>query len=141
MVKKRFFQSIPILLLVGCFVGVLVIVNAVFHLGSICLLKSFVGIPCPSCGMTRSYMALLKGDFSLAFYFHPLWVMPMVLYLIYLFQDGKWLNGFVKRRSFWGVLLLFYLGVYALRMFFLFPDEMPMNVNTNAMFWQLFKSL
>ncbi len=36
-----------------------------------CLIKALSGIPCPTCGMTRAYKALLKGDLVLAFIYNP----------------------------------------------------------------------
>ena len=39
-----------------------------FH---VCLVKQVTGIPCPSCGSTRSVEALLHGDFMGAMYFNP----------------------------------------------------------------------
>lgn len=38
----------------------------------LCVLKNTVGIPCPSCGTTRSVMAILNGTFTEALYFNPL---------------------------------------------------------------------
>ncbi|MBE9118606.1 DUF2752 domain-containing protein [Lusitaniella coriacea LEGE 07157] len=29
-----------------------------------CPLRTFTGIPCPGCGMTRSFLAIARGDFS-----------------------------------------------------------------------------
>ncbi len=36
----------------------------------VCPILSLTGIPCPSCGMTRSWVTLCKGDLPLAFRFH-----------------------------------------------------------------------
>ena len=38
---------------------------------SSCLLRTFVGIPCPGCGMTRSWVHLAHGDVSSAFFYNP----------------------------------------------------------------------
>ncbi len=32
----------------------------------ICPIRHFTGIPCPTCGMTRSFMAIMRGDWSCA---------------------------------------------------------------------------
>ncbi len=37
---------------------------------SICPMLNWTGIPCPSCGLTRSFMALVRGDFHQALSFH-----------------------------------------------------------------------
>lgn len=43
-----------------------------------CPIKFLTGISCPGCGMTRAYIALLHLDFKDAFYYHPLWPLPIV---------------------------------------------------------------
>ncbi|HWD39337.1 MAG TPA: DUF2752 domain-containing protein [Fimbriimonas sp.] len=53
--------------------------------------------PCPGCGLTTSWTALLHGDFKLAFSAHPLGP-PM--YLIYTFSAFVALYGFVRSRHF-----------------------------------------
>ena len=53
-----------------------------------CPLDFFFGIPCPMCGITRSFLSLLQGDITMAFYYHPLWpviLLAAVLYVLYLF--------------------------------------------------------
>ncbi len=42
-----------------------------------CPFKLVFGIPCPLCGITRAMMALVRGSFAEAFYYHPLW--PLIL--------------------------------------------------------------
>lgn len=37
-----------------------------------CLWRSTLGIPCAGCGLTRSFVALVHGEWSRAFAFHPL---------------------------------------------------------------------
>ncbi|MEW5857308.1 MAG: DUF2752 domain-containing protein [Cyanobacteriota bacterium] len=32
----------------------------------VCPIRHFTGIPCPTCGMTRSFMAIVQGDWSRA---------------------------------------------------------------------------
>lgn len=41
------------------------------HVGSVCIMKKTVGIPCPSCGSTRSMLSLLQGDFETAIAYNP----------------------------------------------------------------------
>ena len=47
---------------------------------SICLLKRTTGIPCMTCGMTRSFCAISRGKFAEAVDFHPL---GPVLYAVF----------------------------------------------------------
>ncbi len=41
-------------------------------IGEVCLIKSFTGFPCPSCGSTRSVVALLGGNFYEALLVNPI---------------------------------------------------------------------
>lgn len=47
-----------------------------------CPIKSILGFPCPGCGTTRSYLALLKMDLNEAFYYNPLFPVPIILDLV-----------------------------------------------------------
>ena len=42
-----------------------------------CFYKKFLGVECPGCGMQRSIVSLLKGDFNESFAFYP----PLLLVL------------------------------------------------------------
>lgn len=44
-----------------------------------CPIASLLGIPCPTCGVTRAVRAGLGGDTSAAFHFHPLWTFVVVV--------------------------------------------------------------
>ena len=44
---------------------------------TVCPVLVLTHFPCPTCGITRAYLALLGGDFVRALYFHPLfWLVP-----------------------------------------------------------------
>ncbi len=67
-----------------------------------CPFLSLTRLPCPTCGMTRAWIAALQLDFSSAFAFHPLfWTVPL-LYLCFLY-DGRLF------RSKWGNIFLYTL--------------------------------
>ncbi len=54
-----------------------------------CFMRSVTGIPCPSCGMTRAWLAALQLDFSAAFSYHPMfWTVP-VFGAMFLFVKKK----------------------------------------------------
>ena len=56
-------------------------------------------IPCPGCGMTRAHLAALRLDFPSAFFYHPLWFLPIPLAAVQLFfprgifRERKWNNA------------------------------------------------
>jgi hypothetical protein len=54
------------------------------HQASFCIIKSVSGVPCPSCGSTRSVMALLEGQVEASLLdWNPLgWVIFLMLLII-----------------------------------------------------------
>lgn len=50
-----------------------------------CLMQRLCGVPCPGCGLTHSWVALLHGDFPAAFAAHafgPVLLLGVVLWLL-----------------------------------------------------------
>lgn len=52
-----------------------------------CPIKFLTGVSCLGCGMTRAWLAVLRLDFAAAFHFHPLFMLPPVAALLYLFRS------------------------------------------------------
>lgn len=50
--------------------------------GTLCLFKSVTGIPCPSCGVTRSVLSLVSGDVVTALWVNPLGILASILLLV-----------------------------------------------------------
>lgn len=46
-------------------------------LPQLCMWRTLLGQPCPGCGLTRSVVTFLHGDYTRAFLYHPLG--PLVL--------------------------------------------------------------
>ncbi len=99
--------------------------NKLFILGSICLLSLFLyvsktrcfiywifHIPCPTCGMTRAWINLLKGHILEAFTYHPLFLLGpiVIIILVYDFKDPQ-----KKDRILIIISSLFFI-VYVLRL-------------------------
>ena len=79
-----------------------------------CPFRRFFHIPCPTCGMSRAWLAALQLDLNSAFRFHPMfWSVPIfVLFILYdgcLFMHKK-MNAFVLIA-----LLAAYFACYAVR--------------------------
>lgn len=80
-----------------------------------CPFRRLIGIPCPTCGMSRAWLAAFRLDLASAFQFHPMfWSVPLlILFPLYdgrLFAREK-LNGLVLFG-----LLAAYFVCYALRL-------------------------
>ncbi len=59
-----------------------------------CFYKKYFGIECPGCGMQRSFIALLKGDFVESLILFPA-LLPTISLVVYLFLHliFKFRNG------------------------------------------------
>lgn len=60
-----------------------------------CPLKKYLDITCPGCGMQRSLIALLNGDFKTSFSLHPVTIpllaffLYAILHLIFRYKNGN----------------------------------------------------
>lgn len=82
--------------------------------GITCPILELTGISCPGCGMTRAWLCVLHGDAAGAFSYHPLFLLPVVLAVLWLVRrriPPKWMNRLVL------ALLLLTLFVWLLRFF------------------------
>ena len=70
--------------------------------GTICVLKNISGIPCPSCGSTRSVLSITKGNFSTALSTNPF---GFIIGLILLITPLWLVTDLVSKKN---TLFLFY---------------------------------
>lgn len=57
-----------------------------------CPLRSLTGIPCPTCGMTRSFVAIAQGNLGQAFHYHlfgPAVFLAFLVILLHLLWELK----------------------------------------------------
>lgn len=102
---------------------IILIIALLIFLGSYkCPLYNIVGIPCPSCGMTRAWRCVFSGDIRAALLMHPLFLLPALVVI----------PKFQKTRSLLIIAGIF-LALYIIRMIFLFPGDPPMDYNFNSM--------
>jgi len=53
------------------------------HDVTLCVIKQVTNVPCPSCGTTRSVIAMIKGDFASSFQWNPLgWLVGTMMFII-----------------------------------------------------------
>jgi len=74
---------------------------------SVCLIKHFTNIPCPSCGSTRAVIALTKGNFIEALSINPMGIPVAII----MFTTPLWIMIDIVTRS--QTLFNFYLKVEA----------------------------
>lgn len=82
-----------------------------------CPLRNLTGIPCPGCGMSRAWLALLRLDVGSALAYHPMfWAVPVFFWLFR--------RDFRPFRRSWANLALVLglaaglLGCWGLRLYF-----------------------
>ena len=102
--------------------------NAIAGMPSICLFHHFTGLPCPGCGLTRSWVSMAHGRFGEALAWHPLGPSLFLSALIYTIWSA-WMA--LKRPPFplpmklqsrlIVSLSLLMLGFWALRLAGVFP--------------------
>ncbi len=96
-----------------------VLVYAIFHITGIgCPIRFVTGVSCPGCGMTRAWLSLLRFDLARAFYYHPLFLLPAVALVVYMFKAR--IPGKVYGIWMFTLIMLFSI-IYLLRL--LGPDD------------------
>lgn len=105
-------ETIKSLAIVIIPIVILYIFYAIIGIG--CPIKYFTGISCAGCGMTRAWIHFLKGDFSGAFAFHPLFPVPAILLAVFVF--GKRVSQKIKYVLLCAAAVLFVI-VYLYRLF------------------------
>lgn len=68
--------------------------DAIAGLPSVCLFHNFTGLPCPGCGLTRSWVSMAHGHFGEALVWHPLGPLMFVATLLY----ALWSVGIALQR-------------------------------------------
>ena len=115
------------------YAAVFVLLIIIIIRGNACVLRKITGLPCPSCGMTRSFYALFRGDIKTAFYYHPLfWSVPPIFVLVIFWRKLRY-----KKLIFVTVLAAFF-AVYIIRMIMYFPHTPPMDYNSNSIFAKIY---
>ncbi|MCD6321473.1 MAG: DUF2752 domain-containing protein [Clostridiales bacterium] len=106
----------------------------VFSDPELCVFRRVTGLPCPSCGMTRSFIALFKGDIKSAFLMHPLfWLVPIIF--------GLLTYSYYKKVNFTKIyiaIVAIFIVVYIFRMILYFPNTYPMDYDHASLIGRIF---
>ena len=82
-----------------------------------CIFKGVTGIPCPGCGMTRACLAILQGEFSTAWRYHPFSFLLIGLTILIVFQpeytQETWgAISLIKQKIIVSILILLCLSLW-----------------------------
>ena len=87
-------------------------------LGVTCPILFLTGVSCAGCGMSRAWLALLRLDLPAAFYFHPLFWLPVPVAIGFLLR--RRIPPKV-RRALAALVCVLFLATYFVRL--LSPDD------------------
>jgi hypothetical protein len=88
------------------FITVAIVYMVMAYMGVGCPIKFLTGISCAGCGMSRAWMALLHLDIVSAFYYHPLFWMPVFVLILYV----------MKKKIPWIPIIVLFIVVYIIRL-------------------------
>jgi len=94
-----------------------------------CLWKMLTGFPCLACGLTRSFLSLLSGDWKGMLDFHPLF--PLAIFGLGLFAMDTFRVRKMRANEAW-TICVFFIVVYALRFVLFFPEKEPMTFASHS---------
>jgi hypothetical protein len=95
-----------------------------------CLIKLFIGFPCPSCGMTRAGFAILRFDFEAAFYYNPLIYLLPLIALVCVFPNTSIFKKLYHSKIFWSLIITIVVINYIIRLIYIYPNP-PMDYDSN----------
>jgi hypothetical protein len=146
--KRDFCAFSGVFFLIFAALGVYCLLTGKFQL---CVFRIFTGFPCPGCGLTRSFLALLQGDMAKSFQYHPFLLPVLFTFLTALsaFLSGKKIikkNIFTSFFQFFHTGKYFYLTVFILlfllfiaRMILFFPDDTRvMYYEKHSLFYMIY---
>jgi hypothetical protein len=114
--------------------------------GTFCLFKTFTGIPCPGCGLTRSFVSLCHLDFYSSFFHHPLLLLVLFsMGIAFVARFGppdrfSFIRRLSRSNAYWSVVLGLIVVVYIVRMALFFPHTPPMDFGKKSYYQRIITS-
>lgn len=110
----------------GCVLALVAMIVIDHFLGTICLSTILLGIPCPSCGITRATILMLTGHFRESLQMHPL--LPIVIFGVLgsLFIKIKLKKYLFLIKYYVIIAVAVFVIFYIYRMKLYYPDVEPM---------------
>lgn len=114
-----------------------VILDRIF--GTCCPMRIITGLPCPACGTTRSFWALLRGDMRDMLWYQPL--MPLLAGTLFLFAYLRYFKGTANKNLFYAAiaaLIIIGISVYLYRIYKYYPERPPLEYTPNNIITRIF---
>lgn len=80
---------------INVFILMLIILTYKLNI-QICIINKLFRVPCPCCGITRSFIYLLKGEMAMSLKYNILTIPLMIFYIIYIFLD---IRDIIKKEN------------------------------------------
>ncbi|MDR3215417.1 MAG: DUF2752 domain-containing protein [Bacilli bacterium] len=125
------------LILIGLVLSFLII-SEYFKIGWFCPFFDGLGIPCPGCGFLSACKALLRLDFSKAYYHHPaVFIFPIYL-IIYIYHTtiNKLNKKFINLLIYSFIVIM--LVIYLLRINGWIPGSAKLILNEDSIIKRIF---
>lgn len=102
-----------------------------------CPIKFLTGISCAGCGMTRAWGCLFHLDIKGAFYYHPLFFLPVIYFFLFLVKDR------ISDKKFKVLIIVGIVAFITIYIFRLFnPDGIVININIkNGLIYKFYNFL
>ena len=99
----------------------------------LCMIRNVTGYPCPGCGMTRAHIEVLKLNFKKAFNYHPLFMLPSIIFLVVMLRNKSKIANYIYNNNFITItVLIIFIAVYVVRFIMLFPNTEPFTYNYDS---------
>ena len=131
--NKRIKQDTTALFLI---IGIYLILQWV-GIGWHCPFHSIFGVPCPGCGFTRAIQAVIQFDFITALYYYPLFWLPPLLLLYYIYANYMALKKPKSYQNIMNIGLALILVVYFMRWFDLLQFASQLEINKDSLLFRL----
>jgi hypothetical protein len=102
-----------------------------------CFVKNVYGVPCPGCGLTRSFLSLFQGEWRLALFYHPLFFLVIPVGVVAVLKNHPRWGVLYRGNAFWIVVIVLLLAAWAVRMILFFPHVPPMDLNRHSLLLQI----